>query len=113
MSWAEASRSLDRMRSTLPVSILTRTSRTGSPKGFLRLLACRCGSRSMRSERMLPSLGTSRSAVTVSGVFNDAASGGVHLRPPAVIVIAEVEDVGGARLDGHGLGGSDVVDLGR
>ena len=36
----------------------------------------------------------------------------VHLRPPAVIVVTEVEDVGGPGLDRHGLGGGDVIDLG-
>jgi len=36
-----------------------------------------------------------------------------HLRPPAVIGIALVEDVSGALFQRHGAAGHDVVDLGR
>ncbi len=43
---------------------------------------------------------------------DDAAAGPVQLGPPAEVVIAHVEDVGGSRLDRHGLGGGDVIDLG-
>ena len=32
--------------------------------------------------------------------------------PPAIVVIAEIKHIGGARLDGHDLRGSDVVDRG-
>ena len=39
ISWAGASRSLERMRSTLPVSVVIRTSRTASCIGFCRFLA--------------------------------------------------------------------------
>lgn len=44
---------------------------------------------------------------------DDAAGSPVELRPPAVIIVAEVEDISGARLDRHRLGGGDVVDSGR
>ena len=40
---ALASRSFVTSRSSLPVSIVTRTSRTGSQSGFFRLLACLAG----------------------------------------------------------------------
>jgi hypothetical protein len=43
---------------------------------------------------------------------HDAAAGAIEPGPPAVIVIAEVEHVSGVRLDRHGLGGRDVVDVG-
>ena len=41
---------------------------------------------------------------------DDPASGLVHPGPPAEIVIAEIEDIGCAGHDRHGLGGGDVVD---
>ena len=44
---------------------------------------------------------------------DDPATSGIELGPPAVIVIAEVEDIGCAGRDRHGLGGSDVIDVGR
>ena len=44
---------------------------------------------------------------------DDATAGCVEFGPPAVIVVAEVEHVGRARLDRHLLGGGDVVDVGR
>ncbi len=44
---------------------------------------------------------------------HDAAAGAVQARPPGEVVVAQVEDVGGSRLDGHGLGGGDVVHLGQ
>ena len=44
---------------------------------------------------------------------HEAAAGLVKLRPPAIVVVAEVEDVGGAGLDRHGFGRRDVVDVGR
>ncbi len=58
-------------RNNLPVSVRTRTSRTGLENGFLRLQAWRCGSRPMRSERMLsPSSGRVRSVLAVNGVLD-------------------------------------------
>ena len=72
----------------------------------------------MRSERMSPP--------SVTGQFfhhverrvgleagDDPAADGVELGPPGVVVIAEIEDIGGARLDRHLLGHGDVVDVGR
>ena len=44
---------------------------------------------------------------------HEAAAGLVQPRPPAIIVVTEVVDVGCPRLDRHGFGGCDVVDLGR
>ena len=44
---------------------------------------------------------------------DDAAAGAVQRGPPAVIVVAEVENVSGARLDRHLLRRRDVVDLRR
>ena len=44
---------------------------------------------------------------------DDPAAGRVQVRPPAVIVVAEIEDVGGAGLDRHRLGGRQVGDAGR
>ena len=44
---------------------------------------------------------------------DDPAAGRGQVRPPAVIVVAEVEDVGGAGLDRHRLGGRQVGDAGR
>ena len=72
----------------------------------------------MRSERMSPPSGTGSSSITSSGVLHleagdDPAAGGVELGPPGIIVVAEVEDIGGARLDRHLLGHGDVVDVGR
>lgn len=44
---------------------------------------------------------------------DDAAAGRVQLGPPGIVVTAEVEHGGGARLDRHGLGRGAVVDPGR
>src|SRR3989442_1799865 len=43
---------------------------------------------------------------------HEAAAGVIEPRPPAIIVITEVVDVGCSRLDRHGFGGRDVVDVG-
>ena len=43
---------------------------------------------------------------------DDAASGGIERGPPGIIVIAQIEDVGGARFDRHRLRHRDVVDGG-
>ena len=43
---------------------------------------------------------------------NDAAARPIKRRPPAIVVIAEVKNVGGTGLDGHLLGGGDVIDVG-
>jgi len=61
------------MRSTVPVSILTLTSRTWAWNGFWRRLAWRSGRRPTRSHRMTPPSGvgggTASSSSTVSGVL--------------------------------------------
>jgi hypothetical protein len=63
------------MRSTLPVSSLSRTSRTSPDIGLLRLPAWRAGKWPMRSDRIvapdvaIPPGEISRSRVGVSGVF--------------------------------------------
>ena len=57
------------MRSTLPVSVLTRTSRTGSWKGLARLRAWRAGRWPMRSDRMALPFGSGSSVTTASGVL--------------------------------------------
>ena len=44
---------------------------------------------------------------------DDAASGGIELGPPSVVIIAKIKDIAGTGLDGHILGGGDVVDVGR
>jgi len=41
---------------------------------------------------------------------DDAAAGPMQPRPPAVVVVAEVEDISRSRLDRHLLGSGDVVD---
>ena len=69
----------------------------------------------MRSDRMVPPVATGSSLDQVERrvgleAGDDPAAGGVELGPPGVIVVAEVEDVGGAGLDRHLLGGGDVVD---
>ena len=43
---------------------------------------------------------------------DDAAGGGIELCPPRIIVIAQIEDIGGARFDRHLLCDGDVVDIG-
>jgi hypothetical protein len=53
-----ASRSFESSRSTSPVSVTTRTSRTASCIGLRRHLAWRAARKPMRSERMLPPSGT-------------------------------------------------------
>ena len=44
---------------------------------------------------------------------DEAASGNVEFGPPSVVVIGQIEDVSCPRSDRHGLGGGDVVDIGR
>jgi hypothetical protein len=41
---------------------------------------------------------------------DDPALCGVELGPPGIVVIAQIENVGGAGRDRHRLGGGDVVD---
>ena len=72
----------------------------------------------MRSERMLLPSATGSSSTTVERrvgleAGDDPAAGGVEFGPPGIVVIAEIEDIGGARLDRHLLGRGDVVDVGR
>ena len=62
--------------------------------------------RACLGQRQFPSQGQRRVGLEAG---DDAAAGGVELGPPAIIVIAKVENVGGAGLDRHGLGGRDVV----
>jgi hypothetical protein len=40
---------------------------------------------------------------------DDPAAGFIQPRPPGIVVVAKVKDVGGAWLDRHRLGGGDVV----
>lgn len=42
----------------------------------------------------------------------DPATGLVQPGPPGIAAIAQIEDIGGAGLDGHRLGGGDVIDIG-
>ena len=44
---------------------------------------------------------------------DEAATCGIEFGPPAIVVVAEVEDIGRPRADRHGLGDGDVVDVGR
>src|SRR4030088_1690192 len=88
------------MRSTLPFSVVTRTSRTASCIGLRRLLAWREGRKPMRSDRML------LPGATLSSFC------GIELSPPGIIVIAEIEHISGARLDRHLPGCGDIVDIG-
>src|SRR5215470_13502696 len=69
ISWALAVRSLVRMRSTLPVLIMTRTSRISPDIGFLRDAASRLGRYPVRSLRIDEPGGTGRSSLTVKGVL--------------------------------------------
>ena len=68
----------------------------------------------MQSDRIAPP-GTSLRGYGQSGVAlqagDDAAVGRVQPGPPAVVVVAEVEHVGGARLDRHLVRRGDVVDV--
>ena len=89
---------------------LTRTSRTLPWNGFLRRLACRSGRWPIRSDRMAsPCQGpparslSSRQRRIALEPGDDPAVRLVEGGPPAVIIVAEVEDVGGAGLDGHRL----------
>ena len=50
--------------------------------------------------------------LTFKQVRHDPASGRIEISPPAVIVITEVKNICGARLDRQGLGNADVVDVG-
>src|SRR6516162_7324707 len=54
---------------------------------------------------------TAMRVVLASG--DKGGAGSQDLGPPAVVGIALVEDISGARLDGHGAAGDHVVDLGR
>src|SRR3954467_6625322 len=101
------------MRSTLPVSLTIRTSRTAPCIGLRRLLAWRAGRYPTRSERMLPASATASSLATASGVLVDAAAERIELRPPGIIIITEIKDIGRPRFDGHFLRYRDVVDVGR
>src|SRR3954467_11226830 len=104
------------MRSTLPVSLTIRTSRTASCIGLRRLLAWRAGRYPTRSERMLPASGTASSFTDSSGVLqpgHDAAAERIELRPPGIIIITEIKDIGRSRFDRHFLRHRDVVDVGR
>ena len=72
----------------------------------------------MRSERMLPPVGDRQFFHHVERCVgfepgDDPATDGVEFSPPGIIVIAEIEDIGGTRLDRHLLGHGDVVDVGR
>ena len=97
---AGASRSLLRIRSFLPVSVITTISRTASCIGFWRLLACRPGRKPMRSRqharsRRAPAWSrASRERRVGLEARHDAAAGCIELGPPGVIVVAEIEDVG-------------------
>ena len=85
-------------------------------EGIAAASAWRAGRWPMRSERMvLPWARQFHQGERRVGLEagDDAAAFGVKLGPPAIIVIAQVEDIGGAGLDGHGLGGGDVVDVRR
>lgn len=44
---------------------------------------------------------------------DEAASRGMEFSPPAIVVVAEVEDIGRTGSDRHGFGDGDVVDIGR
>ena len=72
----------------------------------------------MRSERMSQPFGTGNSSIGVKPRIgfearHDPAAGGIEPGPPAIIVIAEIEDIGRAGFDRHLLGRGDVVDIGR
>src|SRR5215470_1956148 len=70
ISWALAVRSLVKMRTTLPVSIMTRTSRTSPDIGFLRDAASRLGRYPVRSLRIDDPGGTGRSSAAAKGVLD-------------------------------------------
>src|SRR5438045_892772 len=100
------------MRNSLPASLIRRTSRTGSCNGLPRLRASLSGRWPMRSLNILPLPGhgvlvdhAQRSVLLQPR--HEAAAGGVKPRPPAIIVITEVEDIGRTRLDRHRFGRSD------
>src|SRR5208282_5765378 len=44
---------------------------------------------------------------------DDAALRLIQFGPPRVVIVAEIKDVGGTSQDRHGVGGGDVVDVGR
>ncbi len=64
-----------------------------------------------RSRRHWAILGHLKRRVGLEPCDNAAVSL-MKLRPPAIIVVTEVENVGGSRLDRHLLGGRDVIDVG-
>ena len=78
---------------------------------------CRAGRKPMRSRQDVDPGGSGRSSRLSSGVLvlnrvtmrQPAASSLAH---QAIVVVAEVEDIGRARFDRHLLGGGDVVDVG-
>lgn len=84
----------------------------------MRLRAWRPGRRPLRSERTPEPGGTGLAKRLVErGVGlearHDAATGQVERGPPGIVVIAEIEHIGGTGLDRHRLGGGDVIDIGR
>ena len=106
------------MRNTLPVSSLTRTSRTGSCKRVAppAALARRQMADAVGEDRAVPANRQFRDHRQRGIGFepgDDAALRGVELGPPRIIVIAEIKDIGSAGLDRHRLSGGDVVDPGR
>ena len=64
-----------------------------------------------RSRRDRPLLDDLERSVGLEARHN-AAAGVMEPRPPAIIVIAEIENVGRPRLDRHLLGGRNVIDVG-
>src|SRR6185437_654744 len=92
ISCALAVRSWVKMRNTLPVSIVTRTSRTRPAIGLRREAASRLGN--------WPILNDLKGRIALHP-RDDAAPGLIERCPPPVIVIAEVENIGSSRLDRH------------
>src|SRR5450432_1554872 len=80
ISCALAERSLVKMRSTLPVSIVTLTSRTSPDIGLRRDAASRLGRYPVRSLRIDDPGGTGRSSATLKGVLDLSR---VTMRQPA------------------------------
>lgn len=113
---AGGSRSFERMRETLPVSMCSRASRAGSPKGLFRLVASRRGRSPIRSLKKLDPSRTAFSMMFDSFVLalqtrDDVAAFGVELRPPAIVIVTGIEDIGRHGANRHVLGGRDVVDV--
>src|SRR5271157_1861848 len=110
ISCALAVRSLVKMRNTLPVSITTQISRTRSDIGLCREAASRFGRYPIRSLRIDDDpAGTGRFSTTSKGVLPLSRVTMWQLRPPAIIVITEVENVGCARLNRHLLRCRDII----